>query len=84
MYEFYTLLLWAEGFSQKEIAAKLFRSTKFVENIFSDIRIKLKTKNVSTHYISPIIYRNLCGNQISRQQPFQLLSGRAELPLCPN
>ena len=45
MYEFYTLLLWAEGFSQKEIAFKLFRSTKFVENIFSAIRIKLKTKN---------------------------------------
>ena len=56
--EFYTLLLWAEGCSQSQIAAKLFRSAKFVENIFRNIKRKLKTKNAQ-HSLQEAWKRNL-------------------------
>jgi len=45
LYELYILLLWGDGDSQQEIADKIFRSPKFVENVFKEIKRKLKTKN---------------------------------------
>ena len=44
-HEFYILVLWGDGDSQQEIADKIFRSSKFVENVFKEIKRKLKTKN---------------------------------------
>lgn len=43
--ELYILLLWGDGDSQQKIAGKIFRSPKFVENVFKEIKRKLKTKN---------------------------------------
>ncbi len=61
-YELYILLLWGNGLCQEQIAKKIFRSPKFVENVFNSIKRKLDTKN-SQHSLMEAWKRGIITHQ---------------------